>query len=372
MQGENSECGMCKGEVKEGEKGVQCDCCGIWFHGKCVSVDQKLYIALTNFKLANDSGLHWYCGRCNKGFLELKSELAVVKVKQVEMEEGLKKMMADLENWKRENGKDTVLKVMEEREKKLGVEELQQVVEKLKVESGVTKKEIQDNKVEVEKVWQEALQKKEEDIRKSFVKVVKEDGDVKKSFVEIVREQEEQWSIKVNKKDKEESRKMEARMSKDIRMGVVEEMEREKRRNNLVLMGVPEEGLDGEGREIVADVINGLLPEVKVEFVLMGRIGKRGNGTRPVRVKVDDQSHRRKILGRAKDLKTMEGMDKIFIVPDLTRVQQLEDKKLREEVKRLRASGERGARIEKGVVVVRSERSESVAGPSGLQGEAEV
>jgi hypothetical protein len=204
------------------------------------------------------------------------------------------------------------------------------------------------------------------------VKVVKEDGDVKKSFVEIVREQEEQWSIKVNKKDKEESRKMEARMSKDIRMGVVEEMEREKRRNNLVLMGVPEEGLDGEGREIVADVINGLLPEVKVEFVLMGRIGKRGNGTRPVRVKVDDQSHRRKILGRAKDLKTMEGMDKIFIVPDLTRVQQLEDKKLREEVKRLRASGERGARIEKGVVVVRSERSESVAGPSGLQGEAEV
>src|SRR5579864_3047441 len=116
MQGENSECGMCKGEVKEGEKGVQCDCCGIWFHGKCVSVDHKLYIALTNFKPANDSGLHWYCGRCNKGFLELKSELAVVKVKQVEMEEGLKKMMADLENWKRENGKDTVLKVMEERE----------------------------------------------------------------------------------------------------------------------------------------------------------------------------------------------------------------------------------------------------------------
>jgi hypothetical protein len=165
---------------------------------------------------------------------------------------------------------------------------------------------------------------------------------------------------------------MEARMSKDIRMGVVEEMEREKRRNNLVLMGVPEEGLDGEVREIVADVINALIPEVKVEFVLMGRIGKRGNGTRPVRVKVDDQSHRHKILGRVKDLKTMEGMDKIFIMPDLTRVQQLEDKKLREEVKRLRASGERGARIEKGVVVVRTERSESVAGPSGLQGEAEV
>jgi hypothetical protein len=249
---------------------------------------------------------------------------------------------------------EVVQKMVEEREKKLGVKELELIVEKLKVETGATKKEIQESKVEVEKVWKEALQKKEEDIKKSFAKVVKEDDEVKKSFVEIVKEQEEQWNIKVHRKERDESKKNEVNMRKDIRMGVVEEMEREKRRNNLVLMGVPEEGKDGEGREIVADVISGLIQEAKVEFVLVGRIGKKGAGTRPVRIRIEDQGHRRKLLGRAKDLKGMEGMDRIYIMPDLTRVQQLEDKKLREEVKRLRAAGERGVKIEKGVVVIMS------------------
>ena len=161
--------------------------------------------------------------------------------------------------------------------------------------------------MEVEKEWKEAL-RKEEDIRKAFVQVVKEDDDVKKSFVEIMREQEEQWSIKVSRKEREESKRNEVNMRKDIRMGVVEEMEREKRKNNLVLMGVPEEGNDGEGTKKVADVINGLIPEAKVDFVLVGRIGKKENGTRPVRIRVEDQSHRRKLLGQAKDLKSMEGV----------------------------------------------------------------
>jgi PHD-finger len=354
VQSVRSDCGVCTEEVKEGEKGVQCDDCKVWFHTKCVSIDPKVYQAMTGFKSVNKSALYWFCGECNKGFQELKLEMKQIKAKQQAVEDEMKQMRLELNSWKKENGKEIVLKVVEEREKKLGVEELQKVVEKLKVESSVTKKEIQDSRVEVEKEWKEALQKKEDDIRKAFVQVVKEDDDVKKSFVEIMREQEEQWSIKVSRKEREESKRNEVNMRKDIRMGVVEEMEREKRKNNLVLMGVPEEGNDGEGTEKVAEVINGLIPEAKVDFVLVGRIGKKENGTRPIRIRVEDQSHRRKLLGRAKDLKSMEGLGRIYIVPDLTRVQQLEDKKLRDEVKRLRATGERGVKIEKGVVVVRN------------------
>ena len=49
----------------------------------------------------------------------------------------------------------------------------------------------------------------------------------------------------------------------------------------------------------------------------------------------------------------------------------MEDKKLRDEVKRLRATGERGVKIEKGVVVVRNgvsvvvEESDVIVGGSG-------
>jgi hypothetical protein len=354
-QSEKSDCGVCKGEVKEGGKGVECDCCHLWFHSKCVSMDQRLYNALTTFTAAdNGPGLYWYCSSCNKGFLEWKSELASVRMKQQELDENMKKMEEGMEKWKKENGREVVLKEVAEREMKLGVEELQQVVEKLEVESGENKKKIQDSREEVERKWREEIKKKEEDMKRSWVAVVKEDSEIKQSFVEIVKEQEEQWNLKASRKDREENRKNEINMRKDIRMGVVEEMEREKRRNNLVLMGVPEEGENGEGREIVKDVISGLMPGVQVNFELVGRIGKKGVGTRPVRIKVDDQSHRRKLLARAKDLKDKEGLDKIYIVPDLTRVQQMEDKKLREEVRRLRAAGERGVKIEKEAVVIRN------------------
>ena len=38
---------------------------------------------------------------------------------------------------------------------------------------------------------------------------------------------------------------------------------------------------------------------------------------------------RRRLLSRAKDLKNKIGMEKIYIVPDLTKAQQESDKKLR-------------------------------------------
>ena len=44
-------------------------------------------------------------------------------------------------------------------------------------------------------------------------------------------------------------------------------------------------------------------------------------------------------------------MEKLYIVPDLTKEQQSEDTKLRDEVKRLRASGATNVRISKGNVV---------------------
>ena len=51
-------------------------------------------------------------------------------------------------------------------------------------------------------------------------------------------------------------------------------------------------------------MIKGLIPEVKVEFRIIGRIGKKGTMPRPVRVTVDDQGHRRKLLSRRKSKRT--------------------------------------------------------------------
>ena len=56
---------------------------------------------------------------------------------------------------------------------------------------------------------------------------------------------------------------------------MMEMIERAKRRGNLILFGVPEEGKEGEGSEILQDVINGLLGEGVVRYEVVGRVGKK-------------------------------------------------------------------------------------------------
>ena len=67
-----------------------------------------------------------------------------------------------------------------------------------------------------------------------------------------------------------------------------------------------------------------------------------------MRIKLNDVEDKRRVLSRARNLKKVEGMDKIYIVSDLTKTQQEEEKKLREEVKRIREQGDLTARISKG------------------------
>ena len=68
-------------------------------------------------------------------------------------------------------------------------------------------------------------------------------------------------------------------------------------------------------------------------------------------MRVRDLTDKGRLLSRAKKLRYVPEMNKIYIVPDLTLVQQQEDKKLREEVKRLRENGVANVKIYKGKVL---------------------
>jgi len=72
---------------------------------------------------------------------------------------------------------------------------------------------------------------------------------------------------------------------------------------------------------------------------------------RPIRIKLNDVEDKRRVLNRARNLKKVAGFEKVYIVPDLMKVQQEEDKKMRDEVKRLREEGDSTARISKGAIV---------------------
>ena len=53
-------CGICKNEVKQDDKSVQCDLCNKWNHIECVDVSSAYYE-----KLQNDTK-PWYCPNCSK------------------------------------------------------------------------------------------------------------------------------------------------------------------------------------------------------------------------------------------------------------------------------------------------------------------
>jgi hypothetical protein len=132
-------------------------------------------------------------------------------------------------------------------------------------------------------------------------------------------------------------------------------MEREKRRNNLIFMGIKE----GEDEKAVVEgIVDLLVTEAKVNFEIVGRVGRRTVAgdkedemkPRPLRVCIEDVSDRRRLLSRAKNLKSSDHK-LIYVAPDLTRVQQEEDRKLREKLKEIRLAGKKYVKISKGEIV---------------------
>lgn len=69
-----------------------------------------------------------------------------------------------------------------------------------------------------------------------------------------------------------------------------------------------------------------------------------------MRIYIEDLGPWRLVLSRAVRLKDTE-FKKVFIVPDSTRLQQADDKKLREKLKEIRESDKTTARNMKGSIV---------------------
>ena len=80
-------------------------------------------------------------------------------------------------------------------------------------------------------------------------------------------------------------------------------------------------------REMIVEVTD----KKRVELVVKGRIGKANDKTiRPVRIEIESPVARKLILKKASTLKTSEKYEKIYVVQDLARRQQEEDKQLRD------------------------------------------
>ena len=308
----------CKKEVKEGEKAMMCEGCDIWFHLKCIGMSNEMYKAIGEEEEdeEKETGLHWFCEGCNVGVRRM-----IERIK--ELEDGHK--MVESEVKRIAKGMDELLK----KEK-----ELEEERKKDKGKQGKIEKELGEVKNCMEEIKEKVAGKGEiEEVKKKIEEVRKSADEVKLSFADVVgRGGQREEGVFEKSKEKEPNKDQE----KEEQMRMMEMIERAKRRGNLILFGIPEEGKDGEGTEIVQDVINGLLGVGKVGYEVVGRVGKKGDNPRPLRIKVEDSRSRKRILISAKKLKDMKGKENIYIVPDLTKMQQKEDREIREETRKKR------------------------------------
>lgn len=309
---EEAVCRKCTLVVKD--KGISCDGCHDWYHIKCVEMCATLYGAINKHEKKNGPGLYWFCSGCNMDIGKLITEMQAMKTAMDNMERNWEGMKRNWEAVKAEGEKS-----------KAAVDEMKRAME------------------EVRKEGVESVKRELEDLKR-------EGKEVKKSFAEILKGEEGRG----RKEDEATSSMLGKACSRKLQMEVAEAIERDKRRNKLVIMGVPEEE-EAEGEKgIIRDIVDCLLQETRAEFVCVGRIGRKGVKPRPLRIIMEDNIHRRKLLARAKGLKGLSGKEAIYIMRDMTAMEQLEDKKLRDEVRRRRDTGEKKVHIVRGVVVSES------------------
>jgi hypothetical protein len=292
-------CRKCGEVVKE--KGMRCDACSGWVHCICADMPDALYKVITKTKCP---GVKWFCEGCEGEGRKMGFMVGGVIERQERMEEDLKEV------------------------KRLLVEKHGKMEEELK-----------------------EVRKELEEIRKGGI--VKEGmnfaGALKSNLTQEQLEKDKGTIGGGNSRAAE----------REFKVQLTEAMERDKRRKNLVLMGIPEQD-EGNTEEYVKELLMEITKEEDVVFTVLGRIGKeQATKARPVRIVIEEADVKRSILKRASSLKEVKKFERVYVCPDLTRKQQEEDKKLREKVKEYRGQGMLGVKIVKGEVV-REEGSERV------------
>ena len=309
--GEN-DCKICEGKVGNKEKALSCDICLRWVHIDCVKIPQAVYGTLK--KNTACPGLKWLCEQCEKCFGKLRVEIKEIMDKQVELE----KQQDNLES----------------------------KVAKISTELEILRREMTD--LGKSKVNEDG---------NTQVKVVEEIGDLKQQVGELNARYSNALRGNLEENSTLASNSI---LSSHTRTIVGEALEREKRKNNLVLFGIEET----HDQQATKDKVNDLITLVGVDVnkvKYFGRVGRyiEGARARAVRVVCDDAETKRNLLKAAIKLKSETGYERTYISPDLTKEQQVQDKKLREKLREIRTH-HKEAKINHNEIIIMEDGSRKV------------
>lgn len=310
-------CVDCGKEVLDSHQGVKCDACGFWHHALCEKVSDEVFDFLQSH--GSEESVMWYCRKCTvmcKGFMKLMNDIL---------------------------------------ESQLRIEErLEEVV-------GNVGKRMAETSDAMEKRMSELVEKLEKD-RQS------EDGDGSKEEPQQRIEAKVDALLETVSANRTDSHYVHDCVEDAILVKIAEEQEEaeeiRKRKNNVVIFGVPESAeSDFERRRTDdEDRLQTVLHLIKCDTTTVNKIVRMGRRPeqrdakpRPMLVTMASEKQKDQVLAKSKNLKRSghEEMDKVFIFQDLTLRQRERRKRLVQELKDRRQRGEGDLIIAGGKIVDR-------------------
>ena len=304
-----TQCGKCKEEFTETDKKntiswITCDVCQLWYHGKCVSLTATDIKTLTKIKAAK-----WYCDLCNNMASKIINQIVSLNSEQTKMKAEISALKDCLDNMKSD------------------IEKIAKTKEKTNIEL-------------VKKVVQEELNEKdtplsEEEIKEIIQKEIKSATDSSnQNNVDFPQLSPANYSKALKELATTE-------LPKYVRNELSERDQIEKLKMNLIISGLPEKNSDETDMLEVKTLLEKEL-NINADISKTERLKK--NNTQDIallRVVFVTQQSRREVLKKAVELRksiNKNVREKIFIRPDLTKMQLTEQKNLRDQLKEMRAA----------------------------------
>ena len=309
----NSDTVYCKGGpgrdkcgelVRTQDLGVLCDKCEQWYHASCQDIPKAAYEALVRFEV-----LSWLCPECKKSIKQGEKRMYSLESKVEQLEHSVKAHT------------DMIIQSLKEQE--------------VAVKTHTVLLERSVNELHSQK--------------SSYAEIVKG------SCTEAVKE----VSTKMLAEPGPASAGSRVGGMHGIAQVFDDFVDKERRKNNLVVHNLPESVGDSQANRFSKDIkcFQEMAKEVfkiNVSISRSFRVGRaNGDRDRLLIVTLDTPGAKHDILRVAPDLRNTEKWANIYITPDLTHTERVAARKVREELAARRKAGELNLTIRKGKIVVK-------------------
>ena len=335
-------CRICS--LKVADNGIMCELCEGWIHYKCAG------LATAAHKILQNEGIHYYCKFCNKGMKKIIEFLSEAKEKQEKIEKEVDQLKMYNEKMCNEQ------KVMREDIKKLH-EDLEKFIKegntKLEVEQ-LTRAFIEDGSWS--NLVKSEITNRMNSVKEDIACVQKEVANAKKelesSWADVVKNE---ISVKigvVNNQIADVHKEME-----DTKTQLNNDLEREKRKNNIIIFNVEESGScenfsDQQNRDMnevckmLSTIIGENMERSEVKRIL--RLGKRNYHDkehipqRPLLVEFVSGMTKNYVMQHLYRLRNADGYQNIVMSHDMTVSEREECKRLVDVAKDMQSKEESG------------------------------